>query len=118
MDSLLFAPSIHTFYSHLPCMAGDAVLMDSRLWHCGGANASGRRRSLLFSSPASLLEPLRLCLLPPGSSFHALLSAIRRSLLVASFLAERGQPPYGSSYSLLEELEGRHTVDSLRVRAT
>ena len=30
--------------------AGDVVLMDSRLWHCGGANQSSRRRTLLVVS--------------------------------------------------------------------
>lgn len=30
--------------------AGDAVLMDSRLWHAGGANTSSRRRTLLSVS--------------------------------------------------------------------
>ena len=34
--------------------AGDAVLMDSLTWHCGGANSSGRRRTLLS---ASFVEP-------------------------------------------------------------
>ena len=34
--------------------AGDAVLMDSLTWHCGGTNSSGRRRTLLS---ASFVEP-------------------------------------------------------------
>ena len=59
--------------------AGDAVLMDSRLWHSGLANVSGRRRVLL----------------------------------VATFAAP-GACPDGSTYSLLPELEGKHTVGSLR----
>ena len=29
---------------------GDCVLMDSRLWHCGGANRSDARRTLLVAS--------------------------------------------------------------------
>ena len=34
--------------------AGDGVLMDSLTWHCGGANSSGRRRTMLS---ASFVEP-------------------------------------------------------------
>jgi len=30
--------------------AGDAVLMDACAWHCGGANTSGTRRTLLAAS--------------------------------------------------------------------
>ena len=33
--------------------AGGALLMDSRLWHCGGPNASGRRRALLVATFAA-----------------------------------------------------------------
>lgn len=32
---------------HMGCRAGDAFVMDSRLWHRGGANNSGSRRRLL-----------------------------------------------------------------------
>jgi len=33
---------------HMGCQAGDAYLMDSRLWHRGGKNASELRRRLLY----------------------------------------------------------------------
>ena len=33
---------------HMACAAGDAFLMDSRLWHCGGSNHSARRRRLFY----------------------------------------------------------------------
>ena len=59
--------------------AGGAVLMDSRLWHCGGANVSEERRTLL----------------------------------VATFLGSRGQPPYGSTWSLLEHLAGQISLRAL-----
>ena len=59
--------------------AGDIALMSSGLWHCGGANISG----------------------------------CRRTLLVASF-ARTGEHPAGSTYSLLSELKGKHTVGTLR----
>ena len=36
--------------------AGDAVLMDSLTWHCGGANTSERRRTLCA---ISFVEPTR-----------------------------------------------------------
>ena len=58
---------------------GDCVLMDSRLWHCGGANTS----------------------------------ELRRTLLVASFMGTRGQPPYGSTFSLLEHLTGQLSLSGL-----
>lgn len=32
----------------LECAAGDALLIDSRVLHCGGANASALRRRLLY----------------------------------------------------------------------
>ena len=34
--------------THMACGAGDAFLMDSRLWHCGGSNHSMKRRRLLY----------------------------------------------------------------------
>jgi ectoine hydroxylase-related dioxygenase (phytanoyl-CoA dioxygenase family) len=34
--------------SRLECAAGDAMLIDSRVLHCGGANASALRRRLLY----------------------------------------------------------------------
>eukprot|EP00966_Prymnesium_polylepis_P006860 158127-Prymnesium_polylepis.1 len=58
---------------------GDCVLMDSRLWHCGGANVSEERRTLL----------------------------------VATFLGSCGQPPYGSTWSLLEHLAGQISLRAL-----
>lgn len=39
--------------------AGDAVLMDSTLWHCGGANTSERRRMLLSVSFAESRQPVQ-----------------------------------------------------------
>ena len=59
--------------------AGDAVLMDSRVWHSGGANTSGRRRCVLVCSFAA-----------PGAF------------------------PEGSTYSMLPQLIGKHTLRSLR----
>lgn len=47
---------------------GDVALLDSRLWHCGGPNTSGRQRCLLvasFGPPAG--SPL-----PSGSTYSLL----------------------------------------------
>ena len=51
---------------HMACEAGDVVLMDSRLWHCGGHNGSRARRRLLY---ATLAVPY--CL-PKGSTYSIL----------------------------------------------
>ena len=51
---------------HMACMAGDAFVMDSRLWHRGGCNASVSRRRLLyvtFAAPHCF---------PPGSTYSIL----------------------------------------------
>eukprot|EP01052_Picozoa_sp_SAG31_P043205 SAG31_NODE_7122_length_1783_cov_1.274941_1_plen_89_part_00 len=45
---------------------GDCVLMDSRLFHCGGGNSSNVRRRLLYFS---LHVPGNL---PPGSTYSML----------------------------------------------
>jgi len=55
-----------------PLAPGDALVMDSRLWHCGGGNTSEKRRSLM----------------------------------VVSFVSAHGSRPKGSTYSLLDGLEG------------
>jgi hypothetical protein len=51
---------------HMGCRAGDAFLMDSRLWHRGGRNSSKHRRRLLyvtFGAPFCR---------PPGSTYSIL----------------------------------------------
>jgi ectoine hydroxylase-related dioxygenase (phytanoyl-CoA dioxygenase family) len=49
---------------------GDGALMDSRLWHCGGANLSKERRYLLvltFAAPGAL----------PDGSTHSILRSLQ-----------------------------------------
>ena len=60
--------------------SGSCVVMDSRLYHCGGGNVA--------DTP--------------------------RCLLVVSFARAADALPRGSTYSLLPELAGRHTLRSLR----
>ena len=68
--------------------AGACVLMDSRCWHYGGANVSGRKRCLLVVSFASASEQL-----PAGSTYSMLPSLVGRhtfrSLRAISRVAEK-----------------------------
>lgn len=41
---------IESMDEHMACEVGDAFLMDSRLWHCGGSNGSAQRRRVLYVS--------------------------------------------------------------------
>eukprot|EP00192_Tetraselmis_astigmatica_P020724 CAMPEP_0117654604 /NCGR_PEP_ID=MMETSP0804-20121206/3832_1 /TAXON_ID=1074897 /ORGANISM="Tetraselmis astigmatica, Strain CCMP880" /LENGTH=300 /DNA_ID=CAMNT_0005460895 /DNA_START=212 /DNA_END=1111 /DNA_ORIENTATION=- len=50
----------------VPLQAGDVLLMDSRLWHRGGANTSSQRRSLMY---VTLKVPGNT---PPGSTYSLL----------------------------------------------
>lgn len=59
--------------------AGDAALMDSRLWHCGGANDddAGRSRCLLvltFAAPGAEPEGSTYSMLPAAVGKHTLRS--------------------------------------------
>lgn len=57
--------------------AGDAALMDSRLWHSGGANSSSQRRCLLvvsFGDGANLPDGSTYSILPQLARKHTLRS--------------------------------------------
>jgi hypothetical protein len=63
---------------HCTLRAGDAALMDSRLFHCGGANQSAARRRLVYFSthpPGSL----------PSGSTYSMFSYYRNGLKIAEF---------------------------------
>jgi hypothetical protein len=56
---------------------GDVLLMDSRVWHLGGANRSAKRRTLLYIS-----------------------------------MQVPNNAPTGSTYSLLDEYQGRFSLSN------
>jgi len=66
---------------HLTMKKGEAVIMDSRLLHCGGANTSKERRHLLC---VSFLGPGP----PPDGSTASLLTEYRNKFTLASFKSE------------------------------
>ena len=61
---------------------GDCVLMDSRLWHCGGANQSDARRTLLVASFLSRDGH------PPYGSTYSLLEHLTGQLTLGGLMRE------------------------------
>ena len=64
---------------HMDLDAGGAVAMDSRCWHCGGANDSAQRRCLLVASFTAANAPL-----PNGSTYSLLPHIEQQRLTIAA----------------------------------
>ena len=95
--------------------SGDVMLMDSRLWHCGGSNVSnGVPSCVQHAASASAGEHREgKCRRLPSSA--ALSQGQRRCMLVVTFGPRLAHDrPEGSTYSLLPQLEGQHSLRSLR----
>ena len=91
--------------------AGDVILMDSRLWHCGGANRATRRRTLLVAS-FTKREGGRCC--PPGGSTLSLLPHLRDTLSLTGLASASGSASSSTSTSAGCSASAESRVDTRR----
>lgn len=75
---------------HMACECGDAFLMDSRLWHCGGSNQSGLRRRLLYVSFG-----VPHCV--PAGSTYSILDEYKQRLRVRALAGQRKAAAVGEA---------------------